>query len=115
MAWTDSCKISATETINSIVEKEGVTKKEAIRKVAKEAAIPIKTLDRWYYPKKANPKTEVNNSVEKGEKDKADPVTRVMKTVENKIEKADKKGLEGIKAELTRLTELLDKKLKELS
>lgn len=106
MAWTDSCKLAAKETIDNIVKKKDVTKKAAIKQVSEAAGIPMKTLDRWYYPKKANLKNEVNKKIT------ANPVTGVVTRFKNIIGKTKKKEeLEDLRTKLEVLIKEVETKI----
>jgi len=58
MAWTDTCKIAACAQVENKKEA-GATVTKAIRELSKESNIPIKTIERWYWPAKNNLKNEV--------------------------------------------------------
>jgi len=49
MAWTDACRIEACAQIDK--RKPHLSgAKPAIREVSNESGIPIRTLERWYWP-----------------------------------------------------------------
>lgn len=50
MAWTDTCRIHAVETIERTAKEKGLSVNRAIKEVSQEAEIPAATLKRWYYP-----------------------------------------------------------------
>jgi hypothetical protein len=60
MAWTDACKIEACAQVDN-KKKGGIGATKAIRELSKESGIPIKTIERWYWPAKNNLKNEVKN------------------------------------------------------
>lgn len=91
MAWTETCRIHAVETINQTVREKSLSVNRAIKEVSQEAEIPAATLKRWYYPgkgvgskmsqsKKANTQREKKksfsgNGVQPGVKETADETT----------------------------------------
>ena len=58
MAWTDQCRLSFKASAEKFI-KEGQGVRETLRKLSKEAGIPYKTLERWFYFKEESvPKNE---------------------------------------------------------
>ena len=52
MAWTDACKIEACAQIEHKKKELGSARK-AIKELSKESGIPIRTIERWYWPDNA--------------------------------------------------------------
>ena len=75
MAWTDTCKMEACAQVDKR-KGAGIGVTKAIRELSKESGIPIKTIERWYWPAKNN----LKNEVETKESKKIKSQTRVWKT-----------------------------------
>ena len=83
MAWTDACKIEACAQVEN-KKKDGAKVTEAIRELSKESGIPIKTIERWYWPAKNNLKNEVKSEETKKMRSQA----RVWKTFAKSLKRA---------------------------
>ncbi len=96
MAWTEQCKIDAVAQVDHLVQRDGISKRKAIRQMSQESGIPAKTLERWYWPSRetdlknegttAKPKTSVR-TIAKFKKRKWANATVSLKRINGILEK----------------------------
>jgi len=58
MAWSETCKIDANKQVDHL-HKQGLSKRQAIKKLSNESGIPYDTLNNWVYPRKSDVKNNV--------------------------------------------------------
>lgn len=60
MAWLEQCRIETNKQIDHFCKKDGLSKRQAMKKLSEESRIPESTIDKWIYPRKSNAKNGVN-------------------------------------------------------
>ncbi len=58
MAWAETCRINANKQIDHL-HKQGMSKRQAIKKLSGESGISYNTMNNWYYPRKSDVKNNV--------------------------------------------------------
>jgi len=77
------CREGTACFIRHLKEREGLSANEVIHRYSKESGIPVKTLERWYWPAKAQPKPKSKE---------IDQLQKVIRLIE-KLSRADLKQL----------------------
>ena len=67
------CPEGAACFIDHLKKRENISANEAIRRYSKESGIPVKTVERWYWPGKVEPRPK---------RRAVDPLQRVIKLIE---------------------------------
>ena len=99
MAWTDQCKVEACNQVQHKADAEGISKKQAIAKLADESGIPAKTIEHWFYGPTRPPensgdedpqRADVGTPTPRREKDQTDHIVAVTKKLTAAVKYANK-------------------------